>query len=156
MTSRQDWTLTLRAIVERMRSAGVTELEVRRGDLRLRVKRGSAEAAVQTGPATQSIAGPDATEAGNDLHAVTAPLTGIFYSAPNPSARPYVEVGEWVEQSTVVGLIETMKVFNEVTADCRGKVAAILADQGQLVHSGETILVVDVGVAPEVPGGGVH
>jgi len=57
-----------------------------------------------------------------------------------------------VEPETVVGLIETMKVFNEVVAECRGRVTSILVQPGQLVHAGEPLLLVDVDAPPDTDG----
>ena len=149
MVEERDPASVLGTIIRQMMAAGVTELEVRRGNLRLRLRR--APGAATLSPVQASRDGSLSRD-GESLRRVTAPLTGIFYAAPNPSSKPYVAVGDWVERDTVVGLIETMKVFNEVTADCRGRVTAILVQQGQLVHAGEPILVVDLAAAPNHAG----
>ena len=52
--------------------------------------------------------------------ACVAPFTGVFYRSPTPSARAYVSEGDWVDADAVIGLVETMKIFNEVTADVFG------------------------------------
>jgi acetyl-CoA carboxylase biotin carboxyl carrier protein len=62
------------------------------------------------------------------LMGVRAPLPGTFYRAPKPGADPYVEVGSRVEEDTVVGLLETMKLFNSVHANVRGEVVEFLID----------------------------
>ena len=130
-----------------MARTDVTELDVRRGDLRLRLRR----APHQTGTSHPALpADADHPSAQDEaLQRVVAPLTGVFYAAPNPTSKPYVAVGDWVEHDTIVGLIETMKVFNEVVADCRGRVAAIQVQQGQLVHTGEVLLLVDPNAGPD-------
>ncbi len=148
MSPQGDWVSILQGMVQQMAGAGVTDLEVRRGGLRVRLRRDpEIFARSRAASRMQGI-----QREGESLHGVVAPLTGIYYAASNPTSRPYVSVGDWVEPETVVGLIETMKVFNEVTADCRGKVAAILVQQGQLIHAGETILQVDLGAAPDHSG----
>ncbi len=152
MPEERSWEATIRTIVDQMARSGVTELEVQRGRVRLRLRRrasGVGPAAAQSA-ASPGVAG--STEEGGedrDLHPIAAPLTGVFYAAPNPSARPYVEVGDWVEDGTVVGLIETMKVFNEVVSDCRGRVASILAEPRQLVQAGDAIVLVDRNATPD-------
>jgi biotin carboxyl carrier protein len=83
---------------------------------------------------------PPAAEIGTGpLHALVAPLTGVFYGSASPDAPPYVEEGEWIEAGRVVGLIETMKIFNEVTADVGGRVLQVHVGGGQLVQQGETL-----------------
>ena len=71
---------------------------------------------------------------------VSSPMTGIYYSAPNPGAPPFCKVGETVSAGQVVGLIEAMKVFNEITAPTSGSVTAIKAENGQLVQPGDPLL----------------
>jgi acetyl-CoA carboxylase biotin carboxyl carrier protein len=71
---------------------------------------------------------------------VNSPMTGIFYSASSPSAPPFVKPGDVVEAGQVVGLIEAMKVFNEIVAPMAGTVTQIVADNGQLVQPGEPLL----------------
>ncbi|MGE5619303.1 MAG: acetyl-CoA carboxylase biotin carboxyl carrier protein [Sphingomonadaceae bacterium] len=147
MAEPGDWISVLNGIIRQMSTAGVTELEVHRGDLRLRLRRSPGEVAPRaTGltPAPEPLAEDRA-----GLHRICAPLTGVFYTSPNPTSKPYVAEGDWLEPDSVVGLIETMKVFNEVVADCRGRVTAIMAKQGQLVHTGEPLMLVDLTVAPD-------
>lgn len=71
---------------------------------------------------------------------VSAPLLGTFYRAPKPGAAPYVEVGSQVEEDTIVGIIEVMKLMNTVRAGVRGKVVQILGRDGALVEYGEALM----------------
>jgi acetyl-CoA carboxylase biotin carboxyl carrier protein len=71
---------------------------------------------------------------------VSSPMTGIFYSAPSPNAPPFVKEGESVTAGQVVGLIEAMKVFNEITATNSGVVLQVIAESGQLVQPGDPLL----------------
>jgi acetyl-CoA carboxylase biotin carboxyl carrier protein len=71
---------------------------------------------------------------------VSAPLLGTFYRAPKPGAAPYVEVGSQVEEDTIVGIIEVMKLMNTVRAGVRGKVAQIFGRDGALVEYGEALM----------------
>ncbi|MFI5385839.1 MAG: acetyl-CoA carboxylase biotin carboxyl carrier protein [Fimbriimonadales bacterium] len=74
--------------------------------------------------------------------AVTSPMTGIYYGAPSPNAPPFVREGVHVTAGQVVGLIEAMKVFNEITASTSGRVLKIVAEGGQLVQPGDPLLYV--------------
>ncbi len=72
--------------------------------------------------------------------AVRAPLPGTFYRAPRPAAPPFVEVGSRVGADTVVGIVETMKLFNSVTAGAAGTVAEICLDNAEFADRGATLL----------------
>ncbi|MFZ0192076.1 MAG: biotin/lipoyl-containing protein [Streptosporangiaceae bacterium] len=77
---------------------------------------------------------------GEGLVAVRAPLPGTFYRAPRPGAAPFVEVGSRVGADTVVGIVETMKLFNSVTADAAGTVAEICLGNAEFADRGVTLL----------------
>jgi len=100
-------------------------------------------------PATPAIAPPPAAAAGipspaapagNAALDVRSPMLGTFYRAPKPGAPPFVTVGAAVEEETIVGIIEVMKLMNTVRAQVRGTVAEILAADGALVEYGELLL----------------
>lgn len=71
---------------------------------------------------------------------VNSPTTGIYYSSPNPGSPPFVKIGDSVEAGQVIGLIEAMKVFNEITATVSGKVVGTPAANGQLVQPGDPLV----------------
>lgn len=71
---------------------------------------------------------------------IVAPLAGIFYRAASPGAEPFVREGDEIAPGQPVGLIEAMKVFNEVRADRGGRVVRFLVDNGQLVRAGDPLL----------------
>lgn len=73
---------------------------------------------------------------------VQSPTTGIFYSSPNPGAPPFVKVGDVVQAGQVIGLIEAMKVFNEISATVAGTVQRVVAQNGQLVQPGDVLLTI--------------
>ena len=79
------------------------------------------------------------------LQEVTAPLLGIFYRAPRPGAAPYVDVGSEVQEDTVIGIIEVMKLMNSVRAEVRGTVVEILVADGATVEYGQVLVRVSRG-----------
>ncbi|HAD19787.1 MAG TPA: acetyl-CoA carboxylase biotin carboxyl carrier protein [Lachnospiraceae bacterium] len=97
---------------------------------------GSASAAAQT-PETTAQPEASAAAAGTEL---TAPLAGIFYRASKPGEAPYVEVGASVKKGETVGLIEAMKIINEVPAPCDGVVTEILAEDSTFAQYGEVLM----------------
>lgn len=114
------------------------ELEVEAGGITVRL--------AKRRPAAPSGAAGTATAAGAPLSStgpfgepapghrfITAPLTGLWYGAPSPGARPYVVLDGEVSAGQVVGLIEAMKLFNEIKSDVAGTVSRILVDNGTLV-----------------------
>jgi acetyl-CoA carboxylase biotin carboxyl carrier protein len=90
---------------------------------------------------------PPAPPSAAGLWEVRAPLLGTFYRAPQPGAAPFVEVGSRVEEDTVVGIVETMKLMNSVLAGARGRVAEICLGDAQFVTQGTVLLRID----PEAP-----
>jgi acetyl-CoA carboxylase biotin carboxyl carrier protein len=74
--------------------------------------------------------------------AVTAPILGTFYVAPEPGAPPFVAVGQQVTEDTTCGLIDVMKVFNSVRAGVKGTVVEVVAPNGGFVEFGQTLIIV--------------
>ena len=68
------------------------------------------------------------------------PLPGTFYRAPSPGAEPFTEIGKTVDEDTVLGLVETMKLMNSVVAGCRGEVIEICTDNAALVDVGDVLI----------------
>ena len=74
---------------------------------------------------------------------VKAPLTGIFYASPAPGSAPYVAVGGEVAVGQVIGLIEAMKLFNEIKSDLAGRVVRVVAESGTLVKAKQPLIEVE-------------
>ncbi len=77
------------------------------------------------------------------FYPITAPMTGMFYRGPSPSEPPYVEEGDVVYEGQTIGLIEAMKVFNEIPSPVSGIVRRILAQNATLVQQGEILMLVE-------------
>ena len=73
-------------------------------------------------------------------HVIAAPLTGLFYNSPSPGAEPYVREGGEVNVGQVIGLIEAMKLFNEIKSDVTGRVLRIHAESGALVKAKQALI----------------
>ena len=158
---------SLLALIDRLSSlldrTDLTELEVQVGDTGLVLRKPSAIApppiqvavpAVSTGaaggaPATAAADGARTNgaapaEAGPPPRpSVKAPLTGIWYSAPAPGSAPFVSQGGEVNTGQVIGLIEAMKLFNEIKSDLSGRVAKIHAENGKLVKARQPLIEVE-------------
>jgi acetyl-CoA carboxylase biotin carboxyl carrier protein len=94
------------------------------------------------GPSPGAASGANAAPgaAADARLAVRAPLTGIFYSAPGPGSPPFVAVGREVVVGQVIGLIEAMKLFNEIKSDQAGRVVRVIADDGALVKAKQPLI----------------
>jgi acetyl-CoA carboxylase biotin carboxyl carrier protein len=133
--------------------SGLEELEVESGEIRVRLARPRAQPAAAAAPAVTAlppVAAPAQKlspygEPAPGRRFVTAPLTGVWYNAPSPGARPYLTEGAEVSAGQVVGLIEAMKLFNEIKSDATGKVTRILVESGTLVKRQQPILEVETG-----------
>jgi len=93
--------------------------------------------------ASEAIASAEPALPASTARAVRAPLTGIFYAASSPSAPPYVTVGQRVAVGQVIGLIEAMKLFNEIKSDTAGRVVRIVAESGKLVKAKQPLIEVE-------------
>ena len=90
-------------------------------------------------PAAASAPAQDAAQAA--LPTITSPMVGTFYRAPSPGAAPFIEVGDTVKKGQVIGIIEAMKLLNEVEADKDGVVQAFAAENGQPVEYGQPLVI---------------
>jgi acetyl-CoA carboxylase biotin carboxyl carrier protein len=75
--------------------------------------------------------------------AIVSPMVGTFYRAPSPDAPAFVEVGSVVEKGDTLCIIEAMKMMNEIEAEFRGKVARVVAENGQTVEYGESLFMIE-------------
>jgi acetyl-CoA carboxylase biotin carboxyl carrier protein len=137
-------------ILRLLEKSSFDELELEMNGVKLSLRRsGTVPAAARAAPAPAIPAPPTAPGAANTVQAagdaVTAPLLGTFYRAPKPGAPPFVDVGSVVEEDTVIGIIEVMKLMNTVRAGRRGRVSAIAAQDGALVEFGQPLLHVTSG-----------
>lgn len=74
---------------------------------------------------------------------VKAPLVGTFYTAAGPDEEPFVKIGQNIHAGDVIGIIEAMKLMNEVTADCDGVVKEIAAENGTMVEYGQPLIILN-------------
>ncbi len=130
----------VRSLVGMMRGGSITELDVAFGSVSIRLRgqlAGGASATVAA-PAVPTAGEPPPIAAAE--HVITAPMIGTFYAAPSPGEPPFVEVGDPVEVGQVVGVIEAMKIMNEIVADAAGIVTAILVANAQPVEYGSPLI----------------
>jgi acetyl-CoA carboxylase biotin carboxyl carrier protein len=105
---------------------------------------GAGEGGRGRGPGNDpSAAPPQAEQPASANHLVVAPLTGVYYGSPSPGAAPYVKVGAEIVAGQVIGLIEAMKLFNEIKSDAAGRVVRIHAQNGVLVRARQPLIEIE-------------
>jgi len=146
----------IRRLVELMNDHDLNEIDLRQNEQRIRLRRG-ADPVVITGPAPvasapvapaataadATVASPPAEEA--DALYIKSPMVGTFYTAANPESAAYVKIGDAVGPDTTVCIIEAMKVFNEIPAECSGKIVAAMVENGDPVEFGQPLFKIVAG-----------
>ncbi len=147
---------TIEDFIKMMVDHEIVELDVADGDQSVTIRRAGAFAAPQVTMSASPAAAPAplqpqaaaaAPSAETSKHSagaaegnfIKSPMVGTFYSRPNPDAEPFISAGGKVSDSTVVCLIEAMKVFNEIKAECRGTIAEVLVNDGDAVEYGQPL-----------------
>ncbi len=136
----------LRGLAQIVAETGLAKLEIESDDLKMTLKAASIAVSAPSAAPSQSapllLAPPALPTAKKDenLTPVVSPMVGVFYRAPSPSDPNFIEVGDRVERGQTIGLVEAMKVFNEITAESAGVVAVISVETGQLVETGQALL----------------
>jgi len=149
---------TIKALVALMSRHDLSEIDLHQGDRRVRLRRGVTKVSVAPSslvpapapnpapvPAPKADGPAPAAAPGRQFLEIKSPTPGTFYSAQNPDAEPFVRVGSRVNPDTVVCLIEAMKLYNDIKADCSGVIAEILMENQQPVEYGQVLFRVNPG-----------
>ncbi len=146
---------TIRQLVKLMSHHDLSEILLEQGNSRIRLRRGQRSKVIASAPVMQTpqpAAAPAPTAAATPsapaapakaLHEIKSPSPGTFYNREKPEAQPYVKVGTKVTPTTVVGLIEAMKLFNEIQAECHGTVVEVCVENAQPVEYGTVLFRID-------------
>jgi acetyl-CoA carboxylase biotin carboxyl carrier protein len=144
------WLGRVEDLINMLAGSTVSELELTEAGTEIIIRRQSGVVIAAAGPqASMSPAGvPAIAEAGAPASAlkgdsgiaITAPMTGVYYSAPSPTAPPFVQPGGMVHIGQPVALIEAMKVFNEIQSEVSGRVVALVASNGEVVQKDDVLI----------------
>jgi acetyl-CoA carboxylase biotin carboxyl carrier protein len=151
----------IKKLIDILEESNLTELEIKEGEESVRLSRfsrsGSAPAQMQphaqhvhmesprVAAAEISAAPATAAAGGRELpagHVLRSPMVGTFYASSSPDAPPFVKVGQTVKAGETLGIIEAMKMFNQIEADISGTIVAILASTAQPVEFDEPLFVI--------------
>ena len=141
-------TKLVRELAVMLDETGLSEIEVEDGDRKIRVSRQMMGSVSVAAPAPIAAAAPVAAPAAPTIEAVSAnavksPMVGTAYLTPDPSAAPFVTVGQSVSAGDTLMIIEAMKVMNPITAPNGGTVKAIFIESGQPVEFDQPLMVVE-------------
>ncbi|MFL5778144.1 MAG: acetyl-CoA carboxylase biotin carboxyl carrier protein [Chloroflexota bacterium] len=155
---RDDADVELLGLIDRLADllerSDLSELEVEVGGTGLVLRKPVAIAPAIALPVAGGLVTPGTTDAGASRDStgepgpparpsVKAPLTGIFYSSPAPGSAPYVRAGGEVAVGQIIGLIEAMKLFNEIKSDLAGRVVRVIPESGTLVKAKQPLIEVE-------------
>jgi len=147
----------LKTLIELVETSGIAELEIQEGEERVRITRAlmhsqqagaapSAQVAPVSVASAATPAAPLSVESGAppaaEGHVVKSPMVGTFYRSASPGAKPFVEVGDSVQQGDVLCIVEAMKLMNEIEADASGTIKAVIAENGQPVEFGQPLFII--------------
>ena len=153
-------------LIDKLNEKGINEFELEREGFKIRIRKdaavfvsslaqrpGNPEPVVESPPEikgaveapvdSEKPVEPETPKADN-LHVITSPIVGTFYSAPSPGAKPYVEVGDRVRKGQVCCIVEAMKLMNEILIDVNGVVKDIHVDNNQPVEYGEPLITIEI------------
>ena len=136
----------VRQLVKLLDESGLTELDYSIGKLRIRVSRAAGKApavAVETSEQAAAPGSSDADAISSHPGAVTSPMVGTVYVAPEPEEPPFVKTGDAVSEGQTLLLIEAMKTMNPIRAPFSGTVTQILVTNAAPVEYGEVLLILE-------------
>jgi acetyl-CoA carboxylase biotin carboxyl carrier protein len=147
----------VKKLIELLEESGISELEINEGEESVRISRYSTApaqapvsyaappaapvpAAPAPAPAHEEEGGEEALPSG---HIVKSPMVGTYYSASSPGAKPFVNVGDSVNEGDTVCIVEAMKILNQIEADASGIVKAVLVENAQPVEYGQPLMIIE-------------
>ena len=142
----------VKKLMELLEESGMSEIEIKEGEESVKISRyGNSPApshsfVQQQGPTSVPpvVAVPViADEPSTVGQSLTSPMVGTYYSAPSPTAKPFVTIGQHVKQGDTIGIVEAMKIMNQIEAEKSGTVLQILVKDGEAVEFGQPLIIVE-------------
>lgn len=136
---------TVKELVLLTNAHNLTEIEIHHDMTRIRIKKNgirdftSSRVQESLDSSLSRLVQLQIQDSGLKIHEITSPMVGTFYRALSPGSKPYVDIGAEVNPETVVCVIETMKIINEIKANVTGKVVEVLVEDGEAVEFGQPL-----------------
>ena len=150
----------IKKLIELLEESGIAEIEIKEGEEAVRISRMGTpgvpvtQAVHPAAPAQAAVAAQvpelqpaalaaSASKPKPNEHVITAPMVGTFYAAPSPGAKAFVDIGDEVKAGQVLCVIEAMKMMNQIETDKAGRIASIMARNGDPVEFGQPLFVIE-------------
>ena len=142
----------VKKLIEMLESSELEEIEIHEGEESVRLVKNKTETVVthQVQPnqldkvveSSKPLQKPDPLIENSKGEVITSPMVGTFYAAASPGAKPFISVGDEIQEGDVVCIVEAMKMMNEIKSDYSGKVISVLAENSEPVEFGQALFVV--------------
>ncbi|MDC0482866.1 acetyl-CoA carboxylase biotin carboxyl carrier protein [Candidatus Thioglobus sp.] len=142
----------VKKLMELLEESGMSEIEIKEGEESVKISRygnspvPSHSFVQQQAPTSVPpvVAAPViADEPSTVGQSLTSPMVGTYYSAPSPTAKPFITIGQHVKQGDTIGIVEAMKIMNQIEAEKSGIVLQILVKDGEAVEFGQPLIIVE-------------
>jgi acetyl-CoA carboxylase biotin carboxyl carrier protein len=142
----------VKKLMELLEESGMSEIEIKEGEESVKISRyGNSPApshsfVQQQAPASlpPMAAAPVIADQPSTIgQSLTSPMVGTYYSSPSPTAKPFVTIGQHVKQGDTIGIVEAMKIMNQIEAEQSGTVLQILVKDGEAVEFGQPLIIVE-------------
>ena len=143
----------VKKLIEMLESSELEVIEIQEGEESVRLVKKQTETVVSQ--VTQNLADPVtektviehsqealSTITAADGEVITSPMVGTFYAAPSPGAKPFISVGDEIQEGDIVCIVEAMKMMNEIKSDFSGKVTSVLVENSEPVEFGQALFTV--------------
>ncbi|MDA9057635.1 acetyl-CoA carboxylase biotin carboxyl carrier protein [Candidatus Thioglobus sp.] len=142
----------VKKLMELLEESGMSEIEIKEGEESVKISRyGNSPAPSHSFVQQQAptslppvVAAPVIVDEPSTVgQSLTSPMVGTYYSAPSPTAKPFVTIGQHVKQGDTIGIVEAMKIMNQIEAEKSGTVLQILVKDGEAVEFGQPLIIVE-------------
>ena len=142
----------VKKLMELLEESGMSEIEIKEGEESVKISRyGNSPAPSHSFVQQQAptslppvVAAPVIVDEPSTVgQSLTSPMVGTYYSAPSPTAKPFITIGQHVKQGDTIGIVEAMKIMNQIEAEKSGTVLQILVKDGEAVEFGQPLIIVE-------------
>ena len=140
----------VKKLIEMLEASQLEEIEIQEGEESVRLVKKKSHSIVSEVNSLKKSLDSEATnyetisesKIPSDGEKITSPMVGTFYTAPSPGAKPFVSVGDEINEGDVVCIVEAMKMMNEIKSDFSGKITAIMAENAEPVEFGQSLFLI--------------
>ena len=141
----------VKKLIEMLESSELEEIEIHEGEESVRLVKNKTETVVthqvQPNQLDKVVESPEQQKSdplieNSEGEVITSPMVGTFYAAASPGAKPFISIGDEIQEGDVVCIVEAMKMMNEIKSDYSGKVVSVLAENSEPVEFGQALFVI--------------